>query len=180
MNPLPWYIAGPAIAIIMFCLMYFGRLFGVSKNLETICTMAGAGKFSSYFDTNWKDNSWSLIFIFGALIGGFLAANFLATGFGEISNDTIEALTQNGFSNIGNDYLPPEIFSATTLFSLKGLLVLIGAGFLIGFGTRYAGGCTSGHAISGMSNLQVGSLVAVIGFFIGGLLMTHFLMPLIF
>lgn len=50
----------------------------------------------------------------------------------------------------------------------------------MGFGARWAGGCTSGHAISGLSNLQLPSLVAVLGFFAGGLLMTHLLFPLLF
>jgi uncharacterized membrane protein YedE/YeeE len=53
-------------------------------------------------------------------------------------------------------------------------------GFLVGFGTRYAGGCTSGHAISGLSNLQFASLIATIGFFAGGLIATHLLYPLLF
>jgi hypothetical protein len=51
---------------------------------------------------------------------------------------------------------------------------------MVGFGSRYAGGCTSGHAISGLSDLQVPSLIAVVGFFIGGLIMTFFILPLIF
>jgi uncharacterized membrane protein YedE/YeeE len=53
-------------------------------------------------------------------------------------------------------------------------LLLVG-GVLIGFGTRYAGGCTSGH-VSGLSNLQIPSLKAVIGFF-GGLIMSYFYSP---
>jgi len=64
--------------------------------------------------------------------------------------------------------------------SLKGFLVLAFGGLMVGFGSRYAGGCTSGHAISGLSDLQIQSLIAVAGFFIGGLLMTYFVLPLIF
>jgi uncharacterized membrane protein YedE/YeeE len=76
--------------------------------------------------------------------------------------------------------VPDAIFGAEAMSSAKGLLLLLLGGFLIGFGTPYAGGCTSGHAITGLSNLQIPSLIAVIGFFLGGLVMAHFLIPLIF
>ena len=89
-------------------------------------------------------------------------------------------MAELGFANAGQSYLPAEIFSEESIFSLKGFYILIVAGFMIGFGTRYAGGCTSGHAITGLSSLQFPSLLAVIGFFIGGLIMTWFLLPLIF
>jgi len=97
-----------------------------------------------------------------------------------LSPATISDLETLGFSNIGEALLPPELFATENLGSLKNLGLLIIAGFLVGFGTRYAGGCTSGHAITGLSNLQIPSLIAVIGFFIGGLLMTHFILPLLF
>jgi uncharacterized membrane protein YedE/YeeE len=76
-------------------------------------------------------------------------------------------------------YLPEELFSIQALMQPKVLLILSIGGFLVGFGARYAGGCTSGHAISGLSNLQLVSLYAVIGFFIGGLFMNHLLLPYI-
>jgi len=97
-----------------------------------------------------------------------------------LNPDTISELAELGFVNAGQSYLPPEIFITENIFSLKGFVILIGAGFLVGFGSRYAGGCTSGHAITGISSLQLPSLLAVIGFFIGGLIMTWFLIPLIF
>jgi len=97
-----------------------------------------------------------------------------------LSNETISDLGEFGFSNIGETLLPQEIYSWENVLTVKGMAILIIAGFLVGFGTRYAGGCTSGHAITGLSNLQLPSLIAVIGFFIGGLLMTHFLLPLLF
>ena len=59
----------------------------------------------------------------------------------------------------------------------RGVVVLIGGGFLVGFGTAWAGGCTSGHAISGLANFQLPSLVAVLGFFAGGLVGTWLLLP---
>jgi uncharacterized membrane protein YedE/YeeE len=85
-----------------------------------------------------------------------------------------------GFSTIGESLLPPELFSWDAVFSIKGFLILVVGGFLVGFGTRYAGGCTSGHAITGLSSLQLPSLIAVIGFFIGGLIMINFIYPILF
>jgi uncharacterized membrane protein YedE/YeeE len=159
-----------------------GKTFGVSSNLRTICTACGADKINSFFDFNWKDQIWNLIFIFGALFGGYLAANYLTLDQSvEISVNTIDKLSSLGINSHSESYLPTEIFdllnSNNTLFSI--LLLSIG-GFLVGFGTRYAGGCTSGHAITGLSQLQIGSLIAVIGFFIGGLTIIHFVYPLIF
>ena len=97
-----------------------------------------------------------------------------------LNPETVSELSELGFVNAGQSYLPTEVFSIENLFSIKGFAILIGAGFLVGFGSRYAGGCTSGHAITGLSSLQLPSLLAVIGFFIGGLIMTWFLIPLIF
>ena len=92
----------------------------------------------------------------------------------------MKELTDLGFSNVGSQYFPDEIFGDEIYFSLKGFLILLVSGVLIGFGTRYAGGCTSGHAITGLSSLQLPSLLAVIGFFIGGVLATWFIIPILF
>ncbi len=180
-QPWAWYVAGPMIAFVLFLLFYFGRNFGVSTNLETFCTIGGAGKFLDYFKTDWKTRTWSLLFVVGIIIGGFISFNYLIPpGAIALNPETVADLSKLGFADAGTSYLPSEIFSIDILFSLKGFLILIGAGFLIGFGARYAGGCTSGHAITGLSNLQIPSLLAVIGFFAGGLLMTWFLIPIIF
>ena len=121
------------------------------------------------------------MFAIGAMLGGFLAANYLSNGQAiQLNPNTIQALNALGFQPAGKDYLPNEIFGAEAILSIKGILILLGGGFLIGFGARYAGGCTSGHAISGLSDLQIPSLITVIGFFIGGLVMTHLLLPVIF
>ena len=120
------------------------------------------------------------MFLVGALIGGFLAAHFLSNGEPvKISESTIHDIAELGFS-APVSVQPFELFSMEAMFSMKGFLILAAGGFLVGFGTRWAGGCTSGHAISGLSNLQLPSLIAAIGFFAGGLIMTHFIMPLIF
>ncbi len=180
-QPWAWYIAGPLIAIILLLMFYFGRNFGVSSNLETFCTISGAGKVSDYFKTDLKTKSWSLLFVAGIIIGGVISSYFLQGNHPiDLNPQTVQDLTDLGFSNTATSFIPPEIFSTEALFSLKGFLILIGAGMLIGFGSRYAGGCTSGHAITGLSSLQLPSLLAVIGFFIGGLVMTWILFPLIF
>lgn len=181
LEPWPWYVAGPLITFVMFLLFYFGKKFGVSSNLETICSLGGAGKFNDFFKTDWKKNSWNLLFVVGLIIGGFISSQWLTPNETvAISQQTIQDLSDLGFQNAGAQYLPDEIFSIETMFSLKGFLILLIAGVLVGFGSRYAGGCTSGHAITGLSNLEIPSLISVIGFFIGGLIMTWLLLPLIF
>ena len=179
-QPWPWYISGPLIAIVMILLLFFGGSFGVSSNLRSICSIAGAGKRISFFDFNWKGEIWNLIFVLGAVIGGIISSFFLKNPNPiNINTNTIIDLKSLGISFDGN-ILPHEIFNWEFLFSLKGFLILILGGFFVGFGSRWAGGCTSGHAINGLSNLQIPSLIAVIGFFIGGLIVTHFIYALIF
>lgn len=181
LQPWPWYISGPLLALIMFVLIYFGKTFGMSSNLRTFCTIAGAGKKTKFFDFDWKTQKWNLTVVLGAVIGGFIAHFLLSAPVDiDLNPKTIESLSSLGFEKAGESLLPPELFSWDALFSVKGLSILVIGGFLVGFGTRYAGGCTSGHAITGLSSLQLPSLIAVIGFFLGGLIMVHLLFPLIF
>lgn len=176
-----WYVAGPIIALVMFLLLFFGENFGMSSNLRTMCTLAGGSNFSDFFKIDWRKQQWNLVFALGAILGGFIAAQYLSNGQGiDLNPNTIAALEEMGFQTPNDSYLPNEIFGQDSMLSFKGFLLLLSGGFLVGFGARYAGGCTSGHAISGLSNLQIPSLIAVIGFFIGGLLMTHLLLPIIF
>jgi uncharacterized membrane protein YedE/YeeE len=176
----PWWLSGTLIAGIMFLLLYFGQSFGFSSNLRTICSAAGCGKKVKFFDFNWKSQLWNIVFLIGAIIGGFIAHQFLSTDEPiPISEKTIQDLKLLGFAE-PISLQPKELFSFEAAFSLKGFLLLAIGGLLVGFGSRYAGGCTSGHAISGLSNLQLPSLIAVIGFFIGGLIMTFLIFPLIF
>ncbi|MEM9921587.1 MAG: YeeE/YedE thiosulfate transporter family protein [Bacteroidota bacterium] len=182
-QPWHWSISGFMIVVVMFLLLWFGGEFGVSSNLRTMCAIGGAGKRFEFFNYNWKGQIWNLVFIGGAVVGGFLAIKFLSSPEPvQISASTQEYLQSVGIKtpqNLeeGNGYVPIELFAMNQLFSLKGFLILVVGGFMIGFGTRWAGGCTSGHAISGLSNLQLPSLIAVIGFFIGGLLMTFLILP---
>ena len=152
----------------------------MSANLRTMCSMGGGGKFSDFFDFDWKKQSWNMFVLVGAIIGGFIASQFLMNGGVTLNESTVEALQKMNISSTGNEYIPVEIYGIGALKTVKGWLVLISGGLLIGFGARYAGGCTSGHAISGLSDFQLPSLIAVIGFFAGGLIMTHLIMPLIF
>ena len=178
MQPWPWYIGGPIIAIVMLLLIYFGKSFGFSSNFRTLCSAFGAGKTCGFFDFNWKDQKWNLFFLLGAILGGLISVVFLSDNqIPAISETTIVQLNELGFESAGKAYSPTEIFNN---LSPKNIILLLVGGLFVGFGTRYAGGCTSGHAISGLSDLQLPSLIAVIGFFIGGLLMTHVLFPLIF
>lgn len=180
-EPWPWYIAGPMIAFIMFLLLMVGKRFGMSSNLRTICTMCGADKKVDFFKFDWKAQRWGLVVIVGAAIGGYIGSHFLSNDLAVAINPaTIENLNTLGFESAGKAYLPTELFDNIVFSDLKGLIILIVGGIFVGFGARYAGGCTSGHAISGLSNLQLPSLIAVIGFFAGGLLMIHVLFPLIF
>ena len=179
-QPWPWYVAGPLITLTMVLLLFAGKSFGVSDTLRTTCAIGGAGKVSDFFDFDWRSQAWNLVFVLGAIIGGFIAAIWLQQPDPiPLAQATVEKLQALGIENPGEEYLPEEIFSWEGLFTLRGFIMLVVGGFLIGFGARYAGGCTSGHAISGLSNLQLPSLIAVIGFFIGGLIMTYFLLPLI-
>ena len=182
LEPWPWYISGPMIALNMFLLIFMGRQFGMSSNLRTMCTICGADKRADFFNFDWKAQQWNLIVVLGAVIGGFIAHFYLSEDptTVAISSATIHDLNNLGFDSAGKAYLPTELFSTNVFSEPLTLLVLLIGGILIGFGARYAGGCTSGHAISGLSNLQLPSLIAVVGFFIGGLVMIHFLYPLIF
>lgn len=180
-DPWPWYVAGPLLAAIMLALIYFGEGFGVSHNLRTICTLGGAGRISDFFKIDTSKQYWNLAFIGGSMIGGYLAVRYLTSGQQiDLGANTISALESLGIMDGGSGYLPQALFGVDRLTSISGILILLGGGFLVGFGTRYAGGCTSGHAISGLSNLQLPSLIAVVGFFFGGLLMVHLFLPILF
>ena len=175
-----WWFSGALIAGIMFFLLYFGQSFGFSANLRTICAASGLGKKVKFFDFNWRSQIWNLVFLVGAIAGGFIAKEFLSTdGPVQISQATVSDLQELGFAAPAS-LQPEELFSLESAFSLKGFLILALGGLMVGFGSRYAGGCTSGHAISGLSDLQVPSLIAVVGFFAGGLIMTFLIFPLIF
>lgn len=179
-QPWHWAVSGAAIAGIVFLMTWMGQSFGVSTAYKNFCTLLGAGKRYSFFNTDIKDEYWRIVFVIGAIVGGFIASTWLdSPGPVAISEATLEHLQQDwGFAYPqGNGFLPVDIFN---LGNLKGIILSIIGGFLVGFGARYGDGCTSGHAISGLSHLQLPSFLTVIGFFIGGLIMTWLIMPFIF
>ncbi|MFT4772571.1 MAG: putative membrane protein YedE/YeeE [Cryomorphaceae bacterium] len=178
-EPWPWYTSGAVIAGVMVALIFFGKSFGFSSNFRHICAIGGAGKFSEFFRYDWKAQRWNLLFLVGAVMGGFISSTWISDDSGvDISEATKADLAELGIAP-PTGLQPEEIFSWAALTEPSGWIMMVLGGFLIGFGTRYAGGCTSGHAISGLSNLQLPSLVAVIGFFIGGLFSTFVLLPII-
>ena len=176
-----WSISGFLIAAIMLTLNYFGKVFGMSTNLRSLCSMAGADKFADFFKFDWRAQRWNLLVVIGAMIGGFVAVHYMSDPSNvQLNPQTIEQLKAMGIDTPNGKLLPDTLFSMEALQSPKIIIILLTGGFLIGFGSRYAGGCTSGHAIAGMSNIQRQSLKAVVGFFIGGLIMSHFILPLLF
>lgn len=175
-QPWPWYVAGPMIGLTVPALLILGnKTFGISSSLRHICAACVPAGIP-FFTYNWKKEIWNLLFVLGTAIGGFIAVNFLANPdtivISEATQTDLKALGLTNFS----DLMPVEIFNWDTVFTGKGILFLVIGGFLVGFGTRYAGGCTSGHAIMGISALQWPSLVATIFFMLGGFFMTHVLL----
>jgi uncharacterized membrane protein YedE/YeeE len=172
----PWWVAGPAIGLFVPALLIFGnRMFGMSANLRTMCSAILPTKVE-HFRFDWKSaGRWNLMFAAGTLVGGFLAS-LLGSPEVAISEETRAALAGLGISDFSG-LAPRELFSWESLGTVRGLVCVVGGGFLVGFGTAYAGGCTSGHAISGLADMQLPSLVAVVGFFLGGLMGTFFLLP---
>ena len=182
-QPWHWSFSGLAIAGVLAAMALMGRKFGISTSYETFCTIAGAGKRFEFFKKDLKAEYWRLALVAGTILGGFIAAFFLQSpepvG---ISESTISHLSDWGIAYPattaeGAGYIPTDLFNFQ---NPKGIIMAVAGGFLVGFGARYGKGCTSGHAITGLSHLQLPSLITVIGFFIGGLIMTHLLMPLFF
>jgi uncharacterized membrane protein YedE/YeeE len=175
-HPLPWYIAGPLIGLTVPALLVVGnRAFGISSNFRHICAaLAPCG--IEYFQHDWKRvGLWNVTFLAGVFAGAALAAHF-APPTVAISARTVEALRAIGVRDFAG-LAPADVFGWASLLTLRGFVCVVVGGFLVGFGTAYAGGCTSGHAIAGLADLQVASLVAVCGFFAGGLATTYFILP---
>ena len=178
-QPWPWYISGPIIGLMVPLLLLLGnKSFGISSSLRHICAACVPANIP-FFQYDWKKESWNLFFVTGILIGGFVVANFLANPNPvEINPKLAVELAGYGITDY-NSLVPSQLFNWQNLFSLKGFVMMVGGGFLVGFGTRYAGGCTSGHAIMGLSTLQWPSLVATCCFMAGGFIMANFILPFI-
>ncbi|MGI9191043.1 MAG: YeeE/YedE family protein [Chitinophagaceae bacterium] len=178
-DPWPWYVAGPLIGLMVPLLLLIGnKSFGISSSLRHVCAACIPTKIK-FFQYDWKKEKWNLFFVAGILVGGAVAMQLLSSSNPVTVHPKLaEELAQYGITNY-DGLVPVELFNWTTLFSLKGFLMMVVGGFLVGFGTRYAGGCTSGHAIMGLSTLQWPSLVATICFMVGGIAMAQFVLPFI-
>lgn len=178
-QPWPWYVAGPLIGLTVPALLILGnKSFGISSSLRHICAACIPTNIP-FFKYDWKKEVWNLFFVFGILLGGAIAANLLSNPNPiEVNPKLAAELAEYGISNY-NNLVPEDIFNWQSLFTLKGFFMMVVGGFLVGFGTRYAGGCTSGHAIMGLSTLQLPSLIATISFMIGGFIMANLILPFI-
>ena len=176
-QPWPWYIAGPLIGLFVPALLLLGnKSFGISSTLRQLCAACIPAKIP-FFQYDWRKDSWNLFFVAGIVAGGFIATHFLSTPAPvKIDPRTTALLQQQGIKDFSG-LLPADIFSFSQLLTLRGFVFMVIGGFLVGFGTRYAGGCTSGHAIMGLSTLQGPSLVATGCFMTGGFIMTWFILP---
>lgn len=180
-QPWPWWVAGPLIGLVVpFVFWYGGRKWGVSSSLQHVCAAVLPARIAYFRYDWWKKGAWHLAMVAGMVVGGFIGGRVLSSPDHVIA---ISAATRADLAELGvtdlSGMLPSDVFSFEALLSLPGAVLVVVGGFLVGFGARYADGCTSGHAISGLSNLQRSSLVAVIGFFVGGLISAHFLLPLV-
>ncbi len=178
-EPWPWYVAGPLTGLTVPALLLIGnKSFGISSSLRHICAACLPAKIP-FFDYDWKKEAWNLFFVAGIVIGALLAATLLANSNPvQVHPDLAAELSGYGISDYSG-LMPVELFSWASLFTVRGFMMTVVGGFLVGFGTRYAGGCTSGHAIMGLSTLQWPSLVATICFMIGGFIMANLLLPTI-
>lgn len=179
-QPWPWYAAGPLIGLTVTLLLVFGaKAFGISSSLQHICAATVPGK-SPVLRYDWRRTGlWNLAFVLGVVLGGAVAGSWLENPAPiAIAEATRQDLAELGVA-AGPGLVPAELYSFSGLATPAGFVVLVVGGFLVGFGTRYADGCTSGHGVTGLANLQLPSLVAVLGFFAGGLIATHLLLPLV-
>ena len=178
-NPWPWYIAGPLIGLTVPVLLIIGnKAFGISSSLRHICAACIPANIP-FFKYEWTKEIWNLFFVGGILLGGFLAMSLLANPNPvEIHPNLASELSTYGITNF-ESMVPVDVFNWGALLTLKGFIIMVIGGFLIGFGTRYAGGCTSGHAIMGLSTLQWPSLIATCCFMVGGIIMANFILPFI-
>lgn len=178
-QPWPWYIGGPLVGLTVPALLLLGnKSFGISANLRHVCAACIPADIP-FFQYDWKKESWNLFFVAGIFLGGVLAATFLAANEPVQLNENLRTeLAGYGITNLGS-LVPADLFNWANLFTLQGFLMMVVGGFLVGFGTRYAGGCTSGHAIMGISTLQWPSVVATCCFMIGGFIMANLILPYI-
>ncbi|MGQ0738634.1 MAG: YeeE/YedE family protein [Bacteroidota bacterium] len=178
-QPWPWYVAGPLIGLTVPALLLVGnRSFGVSSSLRHVCAACVPANIP-FFKYDWKKEVWNLFFVAGILVGGILTAFFLADPNPvQIKPQLATEMATYGITEY-HGLVPADIFSWSELLTARGVIMMVAGGLLVGFGTRYAGGCTSGHAIMGISNLQIPSVIATCCFMIGGFLVANLVLPFI-
>lgn len=178
-KPWPWYVAGPLIGLTVPALLLLGnKAFGISSSLRHICAACLPTRLP-FFQYDWRKEAWNLFFVAGIMIGGFIAGAILKNPEPVQLASTLEQdLSGAGITDYSN-IVPLDLFNWPALFTVRGFLLMVVGGFLVGFGTRYAGGCTSGHSIMGLANLQWPSLVATVCFMLGGLIMANLILPYI-
>lgn len=175
-SPWPWYVAGPLIGLTVPLLLIIGnKSFGISSSLRHVCAACFPANIS-FFKYDWKKELWNLFFVAGILVGAFIINYFFSNPEPvKINPQLVSELRSYGISNY-HGLVPNDLFTWQNLFTLKGFILMVIGGFFVGFGTRYAGGCTSGHAIMGLSTLQWPSLVATISFMAGGFIMANLIL----
>ncbi|MFP4637490.1 MAG: YeeE/YedE family protein [Spirochaetaceae bacterium] len=173
----PWYVSGPLLGLMVPILLFAGnKHFGVSSSLRHICAASIKPK-AEYFRYDWKKSSWNLVFVAGTIIGAVIAVTVLeADTSPALSESAREMFASWGMASVER-LQPPEIFAVGGDNLLRPLVALGLGGFLVGFGARYAGGCTSGHALMGTSLLNLGSYVAVLAFLVGGFVVSNLIVP---
>lgn len=156
---IPWYIAGPLIGLMVPALLIVRvKQFGLSSSYRTL--LSRIFKKIPYFNYDYRQDNFQIQLVIGIFLAG-LMAHFLLP---QNSPETV--------SNYGK--------IATQIYSFENGWFFLFSGILVGFGARYANGCTAGHCIMGMSQFSVASLVSTICFFIGGLISSHYLIPVFF
>lgn len=177
-KPWPWYLAGPLIGLIVPLLLVLGnKTLGISSSFRHLCAACFPAKIP-FFSYDWKKEIWNFFFVGGVLLGGIIAWFVMKHQHGAVNENLVRELATYGLA-APQKFLPPEVFSWNELFTLRGVIMMVAGGFLVGFGTRYAGGCTSGHSIMGLSNLQWPSLVATVCFMAGGFFVANIILPII-
>ena len=122
------------LLLCFFCYSFLDEVSAYRRTWKPFCTIGGAGRLISYFNTNWRTRIWSLVFVIGIIIGGFISFNYLMQSQSiNLNPVTVQDLSALGFMEAGNKYLPPEIFDTNNLLSLKGIGILVVAGLFIGF-----------------------------------------------
>lgn len=150
------YVVGAGIGVLSWLTFYFSN-----KSIGASSFYAHAAGFLgkvfakrhteslAYFKDNPPRVSWGFVFVVATIVGGAIAA---LSG-GEVANEWLPAMWVDRFGDS---------------ISLRAMIGFAG-GVFMAFGARLAGGCTSGHGISGTLQLNPGSWITLICLFLGGI-----------